>query len=309
MGPNRPERGVSVARFDWYQATVRAAPGEVLEALGGLAAAGEWEHLQRAPLGYDIGKRLVDEDGQVCQLWWGGVHDNPHCVFSGETAPAGADLLRGGFAGRHSVSRSDVCIDYADVGAYDRLQAIALRVAEARHVKVGTAGDHLLTKEGRTVYLGGKGSHTRLRIYDKAAELRAKYDRNLVKLLEVPAHLARLEVQVRPQTPAAKAAAAIASPVELMGSAEWMRVLMFEVAGLELEPFQAGRVWRQSDDDRAYAAVLAQYGGMLKRRLRVHGTWACVGLQIGADLAERDAADRARGTGAGRPTSAKRPSD
>lgn len=278
-----------MARFDWYQATVRTSPGALLEALGGIAVAARWEDLKRAPFGYDFGQRLVDDDGQVCQVWWGRNHDHPHCVFSGETAPGGADLLRGQFAGEHSVSRADVCIDYAEPGAYDRLQASALVVAEARHVKVGTAGDHLLRKaDGRTVYLGGKGSHTRLRIYDKAAELRAQYDRDLVKLATVPEHLARLEVQVRPQTPVAKAAAAQADPVVLMGSAAWMRALMLEVAGLELEPFQAGRIWRQSDDDRAYMGMLAQYGAMLKRREAAHGSWECVGLQIGADLQLRD---------------------
>ena len=294
MGPNRPERGVRVARFDWYQATVRASPGEVLHSLGGLAVAGQWEHLKRPPLGYNVGQRLVDDDGLVCQLWWGGVHEHPHCVFSGETAPAGADLLRGEFAARHSVSRADVCIDYADEGAYDRLQASALEVAAARNVKVGTAGDHLLTKQGRTVYLGGRGSHTRLRIYDKAAELRDKHSNDLAMLLQVPDHLARLEVQVRPQTREAKLSAASAAPLELMGSAAWMRLLMLEVAGLDLEPFQAGRVWRQSDDDRAYAAVLAQYGGMFKRRKLLHGSWDCLGLQIGADLEERDRLTKGR---------------
>jgi hypothetical protein len=276
-----------VARFDWYQGTVKASPGAVLEALGGLAVAGVWEHLKRAPFGYDVGQRLVDKDGQVCQVWWGGMHEHPHAVFSGESAPAGADVLRSVFSGLHTVSRVDVCIDYAEPGAYDRLQDSALVVAKDRRVKVGTAGDHLLTKQGRTVYLGGRGSHTRLRIYDKAAELRDQFANNLVKLLEVPADLARLEVQVRPQTPAAKAAAAMADPVSLMGSAAWMRELMRQVAGLELEPFQAGRLWREADDDRAYAAVLAQYGGMFERLFRSLGSWECVGLQMRDDLAER----------------------
>lgn len=277
-----------MARFDWYQATVRAAPGEVLECLQTLAPVGQWEHLKRPPLGYDIGQRLLDDDGLVCQLWWGGVHANPHCVFSGEGSPAGADLLRDAFSERHSVSRADVCLDYAEPGAYDRLQEIAIKVAGDRGVKVGTAGDHLLTKEGRTCYLGGKASHTRLRLYDKAAELRSKFGNDLAKLLTVPDHLARLEVQVRPQTPVAKAAAALADPVALMGSAAWTRALMLEVAGMELEPFNAGRLWRQSDDDRAYAALLAQYGGMLVRRKVLHGSWDCLGLQLGHDLDERN---------------------
>lgn len=283
-----------MARFDYYQGTVKAPPAEVMEAMASLAPGGAWEHIKRPPQGYNVGQRLVDADGLVGTLWWGGVHGHPHALFSGETSPAGADLLRGRFAGRHTVARADVCIDYDEPGAYDRLQDSALLVAKDRNVKVGTAGDHLLTKEGRTVYLGAPSSHTRLRIYDKAAELRGQYANNLVKLLEVPDHLARLEVQVRPQTPVAKAAAALADPVSLMGSAAWTRELMRQVAGLELEPFNAGRMWRQSDDDRAYTALLAQYGGMLQRRQLLHGSWDCLGLQLGQDLAERAKAKAGR---------------
>lgn len=276
-----------MARFDWYQGTVRAEPRVILDALSSLAAAGAWEDLKRAPLGYQAGRRLVDVDGQVCQVWWGDKHEFPHVVFTGETAPAGAAALRTMFPGAHGVSRADVCDDYVEPGAYDRLQSIALGVAQARGVKVGTAGDHLLTKEGRTVYLGGRASHTRLRIYDKAAELRAQFANNLPKLMQVPDHLARLEVQVRPQTPAAKAAAALADPVALMGSAAWTRDLMLQVSGLDIEPFQAGRLWRQADDDRAYSALLAQYGPMMERRAKELGSWECVGLQMADDLAER----------------------
>jgi hypothetical protein len=217
------------------------------------------------------------------------MHANPHVVFTGEGSPDGADLLRGQFPA-HRVSRVDVCIDYAEEGAYDRLQGLALGVASERHLKVDTRGDHLLTMQGRTLMLGASTSHTRLRLYDKAAELRAQYAKNLPKLLTVPDHLARVEAQIRPKTPESKQAAAVADPVSLMGSAAWMRVLMLQVAGLDLEPFQAGRVWRQSDDDRAYTALLAQYGGLLRRVCGDLGSWECVGAQIGFDLAEREAA-------------------
>lgn len=257
-----------------------------MDALGGLGQAADWEYLKAAPNGYAAGTRLVDVDGQVCQVWWGGIHEHPHAVFTGESSPSGADALRSTFPGEHTVARADVCIDYAESGAYDRIQVSALAVAKARKVKVGTAGDHLLTMEGRTLYLGAKTSHTRMRLYDKAAQLRGQFASNPAKLLEVPNDLARLEVQVRPQTPEAKARAAEADPVALMGSAKWTRELMMHVAGLDLAPFAAGRLWRQADDDRAYYALLAQYGGMLGRLKETLGSWDCVGLQIGDDLAE-----------------------
>jgi hypothetical protein len=33
--------------------------------------------------------------------------------------------------------------------------------------------------------------------------------------------------------------------------------------------------------------MLAQYGALLERRAVDHGSWECLGLQLGADLAER----------------------
>jgi hypothetical protein len=279
-----------MARFDWYQATIRAPVETVRACLAGLAAGGAWEPLSKAPHGFGAGARLVDADGPVAQLWWGGMHEHPHAVVSGEAAEGAAQLLRAELPD-HSVSRADACIDFAEPGAYERLQGLAVGVARERKVKVGTAGDHLVTLQGRTVYLGATSSHTRLRLYDKAAELRGQFARDPERLAAIPAELARLECQVRPQTPAAKREAASADPLVLMGSAAWMRELMRQVSGLDLVPFEAGRVWRQSDDDRAYAAVLAQYGSLFRRMAAVQG-WECLGLQIRDDLAEREAAMR-----------------
>lgn len=284
-----------MARFDWYQATVRAEVGDIRACLFGLAAdGGAWEPMQRVPHGYAFGDQLQAADGVLARLWWGGVHAHPHVVVSGEAAQSASELLRAELPD-HSVSRADACIDYAEAGAYDRLQGLALGVARERRVRVGTAGDHLVTLRGRTLYLGAASSHTRLRLYDKAEELRQKFAKDPARLASVPDELARLECQVRPQTPHAKAEAARVDPVALMGSAAWMRDLMRQVADLDLHPFEAGRPWRQSDDDRAYSALLAQYGGLLKRVCGDLGSWDMVGRQIGFDLAEREAvANRGR---------------
>jgi hypothetical protein len=280
-----------MARFDWYQGTVRAEVADLRACLRAGVLGGQWEPAKRAPHGYAFADRLVDADGLVAQVWWGGMHAHPHVVASSEPAQMVAELLRSEMPD-HSVSRADACQDYADPGAYDRLQALAVQVARDKRVKVGTQGDHLVTLKGRTCYLGATSSHTRLRLYDKAEELRQQYAKDPVKLATVPEELARLECQVRPQTPEAKRAAALVDPITLMGSAAWMRELMRLVSGLELHPFDAGKAWRQSDDDRAYAALLAQYGGLLARVKAELGSWDCVGLQIGADLAERSKAKR-----------------
>lgn len=276
-----------MARFDWYQATVRAEVPDIRACLVDLALGGTWESMQRAPHGYKQGDRLSDASGLVAQVWWGGTHQHPHVVLSGEVAHPGSELLRAELPD-HAVTRADACIDYAEPGAYDRLQGLALDVAKDRGIKVGTAGDHLVTFKGRTCYLGAPSSHTRLRLYDKAEELRGKFMHDPVRLATVPAELARLECQVRPQTREAKVQASMVAPLVLMGSAAWMRELMRLVADIELEPFEAGKPWRQSDDDRAYAAALAMFGGLFKRLAEGQG-WECLGLQIRDDLAARDA--------------------
>lgn len=279
-----------MARFDWYQATVQRDLADVRDVLATLGDAPvQFEPLQRAPHGYAGGFRVLVDGATAGQIWAGGTHAHPHVVFSGEDAHTGAQLLREHFPGEHFPSRLDACEDYPEPGAYDVLQAQCLGVAKDRRIKIDTRGDHLVSMQGRTLYLGSTKSVTRVRLYDKAAELRAKLQRDPVRLLQVPEHLARLEVQVRPQTHQARAIAATADPVQMFGSAAWTLELMRQVAGLALEPCNMGKAWRASDDDRAYAAMLAQYGGLLGRLGAMQG-WDCLGLQIRDDLAEREQA-------------------
>lgn len=280
-----------MARFDWYQASVRSDVAAVRACLQGSFSGSVWERQRAAPHGYKFADKLLDSAGDVARVWWGGTHHWPHVVASGEVTPAVVDVLRSELPD-HGVSRADPCLDFADPGAYDRLQGIALDLAKARGLRVGCAGDHLVTQKGRTLYLGAPSSVTRLRLYDKAEELRQKLRNDPEALATVPAELARLEVQVRPHSPEAKAAAARLSPLEVMGSASWTRALMRSVAELDIAPFRAGTVWRQSDHDRAYRAMLAQYGRVFQGMLRDLGSWECVGLQIGSDLQR---GQRARG--------------
>ena len=281
-----------MARFDWYQATVGAPVQDIQACLSALVESPRWVPQKRGTQGYAWANHLEGSDGTAARLWWGGSHTFPHVVLSGGDAHHGAMLLRASFPEVQAVSRVDVCIDYSEPGAYDRLQAAALSVASEDRLKVNTAGDHLLTFEGRTLYVGSPSSHTRLRLYDKGAQLRVQFAKDPAKLAEVPENLARFEAQVRPQTSAARFSASKVEPMALMGSAKWLRKLMALVAGLDIEPFQAGKVWRQSDDDRAYCALLAQYGGLLKRVRHDLGSWDMVGRQIGDDLADRADAKR-----------------
>lgn len=277
-----------MARFDWYQATVGASVPDIRACLAEMVDMPHWVPQKRGTQAYAFADHLEGPDGAAAKLWFGGDHHPfPHVVLSGGDAHQGAMLLRQAFPEVQAVGRADVCIDYAEPGAYDRLQGLAVQVAKEDKIKLRCHGDHLLTFEGRTVNLGSPTSAVQLRIYEKDAQLRALFAKDPSKLATVPDHLARFEAQVRPQTPMARYNASKAEPLALMGSAKWLRKLMQLVSGLELEPFQAGKVWRQSDDDRAYATLLSQYGGLLSRVCGDLGSWDMVGRQIGADLEDR----------------------
>lgn len=279
-----------MAGFDWYQATIRHPVDDVLEALGSSSDRFYLSH-GRGHHGYAHSSVLDGSDGFRATVWHGGTHEYPHVVLSGESAQSGAELIRASFP-EHFVTRIDAREDFGDPGAFDRILPEMLEVARGHRVKVDTRGDHLLTQIGRTVYLGSPSSACRQRLYDKAAELRAKFAADPVRLAGVPPHLARLEAQVRPQTREAKEAFATIEPMAVMGSSPWLREVWKRVAGLDLEPVQVGKPWRQSDDDRAYAYMLAQYGGLLRRIHGDLGSWDMVGRQIGYDLAEREKASR-----------------
>lgn len=281
-----------MAAFDWYQATIRQPVNDVLEGLQEWGDGGRLVH-SKGMHGYGHCTSLVDHDGVAGRVLHGGSHAYPHVQFTGEYAQGGAEWIRATFP-VHEVSRLDAREDFADEGAFDRMLPSLLLAAERHRVKVDTRGDHLLRHEGRTVYLGAVSSAVRLRQYDKAAELRAKFAADPVRLATVPPHLTRFEAQVRPQSPEGRKAFATIEPMAVMGSSTWLREVWQAVAGLDLEPVHVGKPWRQADDDRAYAYLLAQYGGLLERVQLDLGSWECLGKQIGFDLAERRKAEQAK---------------
>lgn len=276
--------------FDWYQATVPAPVDDVLECLADLRPGLLVGHT-RGHHGYAHTAVLASEHGQeVARVWHGGTHEYPHAIVSGEWAQPGAELIRASFP-HHTVSRVDVKEDFEGADAYDQLQGQLLDVARRMRVRVGTAGDHLVTLKGRTLYLGSTSSNVRSRLYDKAEEMRAQLaiprEWDAVAYGQsrgIPEHLTRLEAQIRPHTREAKAAFASIEPVDALGSAAWLREVWRQVAGLELRPVKVARGWRQADDERAYRYMLAQYGGVLRRLAADLGSWQCVGLQLGEDL-------------------------
>lgn len=286
------------AAFDWYQATIRENTDDVLEACMGLSERSVLRHT-KGRQGYGTVTRLEDPEGLVAQVLHGGTHAYPHVIISGGGAQAGSELIRVKFP-NHLVTRIDSRVDFAEPDAFDRITPVLVSAAQRHRVKVDTRGDHLLTKQGRSVYLGASSSAVQLREYDKAAELRSKFQHNPVALAEIPEYLTRVEVQVRPQTHDMRQQFATIDPLSVLGASAWSREVWAVIAGMELKPLNVGKVWRQSDDDRAYACMLFQYGPLIHRILLDAGSPECLGLQIAHDLACRDAAAKTERRGRGR---------
>lgn len=277
--------------FDWYQATLRGAPvDDILASCLELQDGTSLFH-KKGRQGYGTVTRVEGAEGLVAQVLHGGSHPYPHVIFSGSEAVAGSECIRANFP-NHFVTRADACVDFGEPNAFDQMLPSLLGAAERHRVKVDTRGDHLLRMVGRSVYLGAASSAVQLRQYDKAAELRSKYAHDPVKLAELPEHRTRVELQVRPQTQAMRAHFATIDPLSVLGSSAWSREVWLAIAGMNLEPLNVGKVWRPSDDDRAYACMLFQYGSLIRRKLADAGSAECLGLQIVHDLAKRDAVAR-----------------
>ena len=88
----------------------------------------------------------------------------------------------------------------------------------------------------------------------------------------------RLEVQVRPEG-AARDRAALGEPEEAFGYADWSRELARQVLGLDVERVHI-RERRESDDDRALAWLVRQYGEHLERLAEQRGGWAAAGEEL-----------------------------
>jgi hypothetical protein len=280
--------------FDWYQATVRAPTDDVLEALLARSDRRELRHV-RGVQGYATTTKLLSEEVGEVEVWHGGSHVYPHVRFTSEAAPGHAAILREAFP-EHAPTRIDVKEDFDGAGVFDRVLPTLIEIAGRHRVKVDAQGDHYLTKIGRTLRLGARRSAVMLRVYDKAAEMRAKVARDPVRLLAVPEHLTRLEVEVKPPSDwLIRRMMAEAEPAAFMGVSGVVREAWEAFGGEPVAPMRVTKAWRVSDDDRAYAYLLSAFGPLLTRRAEDAGSWECLGLQLRDDLAAYAEAKRGSG--------------
>lgn len=274
-------------RFDWYEPTFENDANDVLELCLSLHDAASIVPAKAGP-NYGVAASVVAEGETLVRLQWGGQNVKPHARATSEWAQPFADLVRRELPD-HQVSRADVCQDYNDgPGTFDTMASRLLGLADDMGIKVRHQGDFHRAQDGRTLYLGAKSSAVSSRLYEKGIQMQAGVPQLFLPQVRemYPDDLVRLETQVRPQKRTAKQAAAKLSPAEFVGFARWTQALWQAIEGLEVPRITIGAEWRPKDHDRAYGFMLQQYAAVFEQMKADLGDWACVGLQIGHDLAE-----------------------
>jgi hypothetical protein len=261
-------------RWDWYSATIPEAPEAVLGALcAGLDLAGVYP--VRGLYSYDRGAQVKRGERLFATAFWGGVNgeESTHVQASGQDTPWVVSQLRQHWP-LHRVSRADVCEDYSAPMAWRWLCKLALRVARQHRVKTNTQGDWIEARDGRTLYVGGRTSIARVRVYEKGIQMGLNASRDWV----------RGELQVRP-TGDGKVALCAIEPAALFGATPWTLDFAERLGVPEIQAIRVRDPWRATDDDRALSFMLKQYGPLLERQAVERGGWDALGLFMGSERA------------------------
>lgn len=276
-------------KFDWYQATIRqdsfandpdSLIGLLHDGLGGVQVEGD-----RGLHGYSDQAVIRRHDGDViARVLYGGSNRWPNCWSSGDRAPAMARLLRSEIPGHH-VTRADVAYDVIVPGGFELLQGECLAVADARGLSVSQAGDWHRLEAGRTLYCGSRQSEVFTRLYEKGLEQIGKAP-SPEHAAAVPRDWQRLELVIKPRKAPRRAAAAVLEPVDMFGYAIWSRELAARLWALDIPAVDASS-WSASDEDRALAWLVRQYGSTLAARADRLGGWELLGLQLGRMVEQR----------------------
>ena len=253
--------------FDWYQASV--LDSDESEIMASLKSYFELSDIKKGrPLyGYQEAIELVRGDIKICTLMWGQIDNpSPHIIFTSREAIEGANFLRTYYP-NHKVSRFDSAMDWYCEGAWDLLSETALQVAREFNISVQHVGDFERGEKGRTLYLGSKSSPVFVCLYEKGKQpdwLPMGYT-----------DWVRLEVRVRPSSKSKKECATI-TPPEVFGCARWTQELFKRLTTRSVPRFNVGTIHKPSDDDRAFQALVKQYGALIVRQCITSGSDAFV---------------------------------
>ncbi|EGE46863.1 replication initiation factor domain-containing protein [Acetobacter pomorum] len=241
-------------RFDWYQATVGISVSAVHAGLKSLPGVSVVRPGKGAGHGYSEGYDAFDSDERLIARAMWGEYQKPNICGSGEHAPLVSSWLRSEHPD-HSVSRLDVAHDEDHEGLFDKWLPLVRSCAVQGRVKSGRMVQPDDINAGRTYYAGAPQSAAMVRLYEKGLQLRGRG-------LDVSPNIARLELQLRPQKTAKKAAAKL-TPFQCWSVAKWTRLVLKACVGKRAEDVDLPSI--KSDLDTAFDHLMSQYGGTMMR--------------------------------------------
>lgn len=262
-----------MGKFDWYQTTVRTGNPQESGLVDAILRA--YPLTDYAPCtgqnGYSFGGQFVRGSSVVCRLSWGG-QPGVNVTATSDNAPALSEALRE-LRIPHSPTRIDTALDWEEEGLFESLSGGLIAFAQERRLAIMQVGDWI-RGEGRTLYIGSKDSAVRLVLYEKGAEQGCTHRPNWV----------RLEARIRPKGDA-RALAMTFDPMDVF-SCGWLTEAL-DAIDFEhgLSKRTIGTIWRKSDTERARAALLKQYGGILRAWADESGGWSELGEVLGESLA------------------------
>ena len=216
-------------RFDGYGATIRTdTPREVAlclaDALDTKPEKGPAIRRFGVTTGFNVGPKLAV---------WMGIDPNPdtdivYIEAKGENTPRVVDAIRRQFP-LHSAPRLDVCEDYDEPGAFERLVGL-VRASKGPRVKGGYVALPDDSNDGRTWAAGTRGGVAYLRVYEAG--------KHPDRIHLGRPNWVRPELEARPHYAKDKLAAASMSPLDVWGLCRWTQQVGQRLSGCEINRFE-----------------------------------------------------------------------
>jgi hypothetical protein len=252
-------QSLSCAKWDWYQTSVWVSDPQVSGLVDVLLRAwpmSDWEPARPLNLVYQYGGAIMRGQVELCRLSWGGQPGVNCKTSSSESGTLQRAIAR--FGQPHAPTRLDACVDWVEPGLFESVSNALRQFALGKRLSISMMGDWE-RNEGRSLYLGGKTSIVQVCLYEKGAEQRAKGASG------APKDWVRLEVRLgNMKRKDRDKLADWADPAQVFGVG-WMADACKAIGFEELKQHALGTVWRRSDEERAFHALVHQYGPLLKR--------------------------------------------
>lgn len=256
-------------RFDAYNGNVSGSSPEEVATLVARAFRGRIE--RGRPRGR-YGDVFEVKDGTEGVGWVGHdcQQDTAFFEFKGACTPASVEAIRKHWALKHTVSRLDSCEDFDEPESFPRLVQLVDRSTDPRvksDIIAPRNGDR-----GTTVYWGSKTSAVMARCYE-AGKMKDRLHFGRPNWV-------RVEVQVRPNKPFLKQAAAQITALEAWGFAAWTKRAAEVMAQIPVPRLAVESTPPTFDGTTLYLA--RAFRRHFEEMLADLGDWECIGREIRA---------------------------